>query len=69
MATPATAPHAPIACPRLVAGKTRVITAIVWGLIIAAPSPWKTRATTSGSMDEVSPHHAEETVKTVSPAR
>ena len=39
VATPAVAPHSPMAAPRWVAGNVRVMTAIVWGVIIAAPRP------------------------------
>ena len=69
MATPAVAPHRAIAWPRLADGKMRVMIAIVCGVIIEAPSPWKTRATISISMLPVSPHHSEDSVKTVRPSR
>ena len=42
---------------------------IVCGVIIEAPRPWNTRATISPSIDAVSPHHSEDSVKTVSPSR
>ena len=69
VATPAVAPHSAIAWPRRSAGKIRVITAIVCGVIIAAPKPWKTRATISISMLVVRPHHRDASVKTVRPTR
>ena len=69
MATPAVAPHSAIAWPRRSAGKIRVMIAIVCGVIIAAPRPWKTRAMISPSMVPVSPHHSDESVKTVRPSR
>ncbi len=68
-ATPAVAPHRAIARPRLAAGKIRVITAIVCGVIIDAPSPCTTRARISISMLPVSPHQSEAIVKRVSPER
>ncbi len=69
MATPAVAPHSAIARPRRSDGKMRVMIAIVCGVIIAAPRPWKTRATISASMLPVRPHHSEDSVNTVSPSR
>ncbi len=69
VATPAVAPHSPMALPREAGGKVRVITAMVCGVIIAAPSPWNTRARISWPMSWVSPHQPEETVNTVSPTR
>ena len=63
VATPAVAPHSAIARPRSVAGKIRVITAIVCGVISEAPMPWTTRATISISTVEVRPHHSEASVK------
>ena len=51
------------------AGKIRVITAIVCGVISAAPRPCTTRATISISIVDVSPHHSEARVKTVRPTR
>jgi hypothetical protein len=53
----------------LVAGKMRVITAMVCGDIIDAPSPWNTLARISWSMSWVRPHHTDAIVKTVSPTR
>ena len=67
MATPAVAPHSAIALPRRAAGKMRVMIAIVCGVIIEAPSPCTTRATISSSIELVSPHHRDASVKTVSP--
>ena len=69
VATPATAPHRPMACPRDCGGKRRVITDIVCGLMSAAPRPWTTRATMSPVMVPVSPHHRDARVKIVSPTR
>ena len=69
VATPAVAPHSAIARPRRCAGKMRVMIAIVCGVIIEAPRPWNTRATISPSIDAVSPHHSEDSVKTVRPSR
>jgi hypothetical protein len=46
-----------------------VITDIVCGVRIPAPSPWRTRAAISISMLVVSPHHSEARVKTVRPTR
>ena len=39
VATPAVAPHRPIAAPRRLAGNVRVMTAMVCGVMSAAPSP------------------------------
>jgi hypothetical protein len=47
----------------------RVMIAIVCGVIIEAPSPWKTRAMIRPSMVPVMPHHSEESVNTLRPAR
>ena len=69
VATPAVAPHSAIAWPRRSAGKIRVMIAIVCGVIIAAPRPWKTRATIRPSTVPVSPHHSEDSVNTVRPSR
>ena len=69
VATPAVAPHSAIAWPRRSDGKIRVITAIVWGVIIAAPRPWTTRARISASTVSVRPHHSEASVNTASPMR
>ena len=44
VATPAVAPQMPIAAPRRSGGKIRVMTAMVCGVISAAPRPWTTRA-------------------------
>jgi len=46
-----------------------VITDIVWGVIMAAPKPWKTRAMMSISTEAVSPHHSDAAVKRVNPIR
>ena len=69
VAMPAVAPQMPIAAPRRSGGKIRVMTAMVWGVIIAAPKPWNTRATISISTSPESPHHREARVKTTSPDR
>ncbi len=69
VATPATAPQSAIAEPRRAAGNTRVMTAIVCGVIIDAPRPWATRATISPSMVVVSPQASEAPVKTTRPTR
>ena len=72
VATPAVAPHRLIAEPRLSRGKMRVITAIVCGVISAAPKPWSTRAAISIQMRgelKASPHHSEARVKTTRPPR
>ena len=66
---PAVAPHSAIALPRLACGKIRVMIAIVCGVIIEAPRPWKTRATISISIELVRPHHRLAAVKSVRPAR
>ncbi len=47
----------------------RVMIAIVCGVIIAAPKPWKTRATIRPSTVPVRPHHSDESVNTVRPSR
>ncbi len=69
VATPAVAPHSAIAWPRRSAGKIRVMTAIVCGVISAAPRPWTTRATISISTEVVRPHHSEASVNTTRPMR
>jgi hypothetical protein len=45
-----------------------VITAIVCGVIIDAPRPWKMRATISCSTVPVSPHHSDAPVNSARPA-
>ena len=47
----------------------RVMIAIVCGVIMAAPSPWKTRATIRPSMLPVRPHQSEDSVNTARPSR
>ena len=69
VATPAVTPQTAIAEPRSRGAKMRVMTAIVCGVMRAAPKPWKTRAVTSTSMVCDSPHASEATVNTVSPMR
>ena len=73
VATPAVAPHRAIALPRRWAGKVRVMTAIVCGVIIEAPRPCSTLAAISPpipwSSSPVIPHHSEAMVKTVRPVR
>ena len=70
VATPAVAPHSAIAWPRRSDGKIRVMIAIVCGVIIAAPSPWKTRAMIRPSMraGQAAPR-ARTSVNTVRPSR
>ena len=68
VATPAVAPHSAIAWPRRSEGKMRVMIAIVCGVIIAAPRPWKTRATIRPSMLPVRPHQRDDRVNTVRPS-
>ena len=50
-------------------GKVRVMTAIVCGVISAAPRPCTARATMSSSSVPDSPHPSEASVKTASPMR
>ena len=69
VATPAVAPHRPIAAPRRSGGNVRVMTAIVCGVISAAPSPCTARAMMSSSRVPESPHHSEARVNTTSPIR
>ena len=69
IATPAVAPHSDIAWPREAAGKVRVMTAIVCGVISEAPRPCTTRAMISISIVPVRPHHSEATVNSASPSR
>ena len=69
MATPATAPHRLIARPRDSAGNVRVITAMVCGIITAAPRPCTTRAAMRPPIVLVKPHHSDARVNTVSPTR
>ncbi len=69
VATPAVAPQNDMAWPRCPAGKVRVMTAIVCGVISDAPRPWTTRATTSSVIEPVSPHHREAAVNRASPTR
>ncbi|SLH57533.1 Uncharacterised protein [Mycobacteroides abscessus subsp. abscessus] len=69
VARPATPPQSPIAAPRLSGGKVRVITAIVCGVISAAPRPCTARAAISISMLFDMPHHSEAAVNTARPAR
>ena len=45
----------------------RVITAMVCGVIRAAPSPWTTRAATRVPMLSAKPHQAEAAVNTTRP--
>ena len=69
VATPAVAPQMPMAAPRRSGGKIRVMTAMVCGVIMAAPRPWTTRAAMSISTLPERPHHSEARVKTTSPDR
>ena len=68
-ATEATEPHRPIGAPRRAGGKRRVMTAIVCGVISAAPRPCTARAAISELMEPERPHHRLARVKTTSPAR
>ena len=67
VATPAVAPHRPIAAPRRSGGNVRVMTAIVCGVMSAAPSPCTARAMMSISSVPEKPHHSDASVKTTSP--
>ncbi|MNR37092.1 hypothetical protein D3C85_1550830 [compost metagenome] len=67
VATPAVAPQMPMAAPRRSGGKILVMTAMVCGVIMAAPRPCTTRAAISVSTSPDSPHHSEASVKTTSP--
>ena len=69
VARPATAPHMPIAGPRLAGGNRWVMNASVCGVISAAPSPWRARAAMSISAVPDNPHHSEAAVNTTMPAR
>ena len=69
VATPAVAPHSPMAAPRRSGGKVRVMTAMVCGVMSAAPSPCTARATISSSSVPESPHHREASVKITRPMR
>ncbi len=69
MAMPATEPHRLIARPRRSGGKVRVITAMVCGVISAAPRPWNTRAVISMAAELDSPHQAEAAVNSTRPVR
>ncbi|GAA5034384.1 hypothetical protein GCM10025738_18920 [Microbacterium fluvii] len=69
IATPEVAPHRPIAAPRRLAGKVRVMTAIVCGVIIEAPRPCTARNTMSISSVPDSPQPSEARVKTARPTR
>ena len=69
VATPAVAPQMPMAAPRRSGGKIRVMTAMVCGVIMAAPRPCSTRAMMRVSMSPDRPHHSEARVKTTRPDR
>ncbi|CAH0134567.1 hypothetical protein SRABI128_00157 [Microbacterium sp. Bi128] len=69
VATPAVAPHSPMAAPRRWGGKVRVMTAMVCGVMSAAPSPCTARAMMSTSSDEARPHASEARVKIARPTR
>ncbi len=69
VATPAVAPHSAVAWPRDCAGKVRVMTDIVCGVISDAPRPCTMRATMSVPMLVVSPHQSDAAVKSVRPTR
>jgi hypothetical protein len=68
VAIPATEPHRPIAVPRLSGGKTRVMSAMVCGVMSAPPTPWTARATISHPMVGDSPHANDDSVKVTRPA-
>lgn len=68
VATPATVPHTPIAAPRFSAGKMRVISAIVCGVMRAAPTPCRPRAAISSPIDDDRPHQRLAAVKTARPS-
>ncbi len=57
VAIPAVAPQTDMAAPRRSGGKIRVITAMVWGVMIAAPRPCSTRAAIKVSTFPASPDH------------
>ncbi len=69
VAMPATAPQSPMAAPRWFGGKMRVMTAIVCGVISAAPSPCTARAAMSIEMSPANPHQSEARVKITRPIR
>ena len=69
VATPAVAPHRLIALPRWSGGNRRVMTAIVCGVMSAAPRPWNARAAMSAPIEPARPHAAEATVNTARPTR
>ena len=69
IATPEVAPHRPIAAPRCVGGKVRVMTAIVCGVMRDAPKPCTARNTMSIVSVDDSPHPSEASVKIASPIR
>jgi hypothetical protein len=59
--------QSPIAVPRCLAGNVTVMIESVAGFIIAAPTPWATRAPISASPLEASPQAREAAVKTPMP--
>ena len=65
--SPATDPQTPRAAPRERGGKTRVIIAIVCGVIIAPPTPCTARAAISQPIEGARPQAADASVKTTSP--
>jgi len=68
VATPATAPHIPIAAPRLAGGNMTLMTARVCGVSIAPPTPWMTRPAISWLVSWARPQRAEAIVNTARPA-
>lgn len=69
MATPAVAPHSPMATPRRCGGNSRVMTAMVWGVIIDAPNPCTALVATRAGRLVAIPQAREASVNTTSPAR
>ncbi len=69
IATPEVAPQRPMAAPRLFGGNVRVMTAIVCGVMRAAPSPCTARNAMSAPSVGDRPHASEASVKTASPMR
>src|SRR5699024_6220852 len=65
----ATADQTPIAAPRLVAGKIRLITLSGCGLSSEAPKPWMARAKMSHSIVGANAHAVAANVKTAMPTK
>ena len=66
-ASPMMPPHAPIAAPRLWAGKASQISVSVSGVTIAAPAPWNARARMRNPTSGDSADPAEAAVKSDKP--